>query len=343
MDTSNVSLRDAPADRARASRTDVADILAGLDASPKTLPARLFYDEPGCALFAQITTLPEYYVTRAEMAVLGAHGAEIVGDIAPGSVLVEYGASDENKAARLLDAAAGRLSGYVPIDIADSVLRALRARMRESHPGLDVEPVAADFVAPVRLPAMAAEHARLGFFPGSTIGNFEPSMVVSFLHQARADLSRPGDTTRFIIGTDLRKDPSVLLPAYDDAAGVTAAFNRNILNHVNTLADARFDPELFAHRVLWNEREGRIEMHLVSRLPQVIQIAGRRVSFASGESIHTESSYKHTREGFLALAAQAGWRADGFWTDPDGRFGIHRLVAGMEGQGAALDPLKAKP
>ena len=310
---------------------DIADILSGLTGSPKTLPARLFYDEAGCVLFGRITTLPEYTVTRSEMALLGAHSGEIVAGAAPGTLLVEYGASDEGKAVMLIEAAKGRLSAYVPIDIAGPALAALQARLRRSHPGLEVHPVEADFTQPVGLPAIALGRPRLGFFPGSTIGNFRPDMVLRFLRQARADLSRDsggGDATRFVIGTDLKRDPSLLVPAYDDAAGVTAAFNRNILSHVNRLADGDFDPATFAHLALWNEAESRIEMHLVSERAQVIRVAGRPIAFAAGESIHTEDSYKHTREGFLELAGQAGWAADGFWTDPDGRFGMHRLIAG---------------
>ena len=313
---------------------DIADILAGLRAQPKTLPSRLFYDETGCVLFGKITGLPEYYVTRAEMALLAADADDIVSGTPAGSVLVEYGASDEGKAAMLLRAGAGRLTAYVPIDIAGPALALLQDRMRRTHPALDVEPVEADFTAPVRLPAIAADRPRLGFFPGSTIGNFEPEMVLRFLRQARADLSRGAAGTgapKFVIGTDLRKDPAVLLPAYDDAAGITAAFNRNILRHVNRIADADFDPDLFAHRAAWNAQEGRIEMHLVSRLPQVARVAGHAIAFAAGESIHTESSYKHTREGFLALAARAGWAPDGFWTDPAGRFGMHRLMPARAG------------
>lgn len=305
---------------------DVADILAGLARSPRTLPTRLFYDDAGCALFGRITQLPEYYVTRAEMALLDAHAGAIVAGIEPGGVLVEYGASDETKADRLLRAAGRDLSAYVPIDIAGTGLAAIQARMRHSHPDLDVRPVKADFTAPVQLPAVGPGQSRLGFFPGSTIGNFEPDMVVRFLRQARADLSQGAGAARFVIGTDLRKDPALLIPAYDDAAGVTAAFNRNILLHVNRIADAAFDPMLFSHRAVWNDAESRIEMHLVSRISQVVQVAGHPIRLAAGESLHTESSYKHTREGFLALAGQAGWTPDGFWTDADGRFGMHRLI-----------------
>ncbi len=307
---------------------DVGDILAGLSRRPKSLPARLFYDEAGCELFARITRLPEYYVTRAEIGLLEAHATAIVAGVAAHSVLVEYGASDEGKGAALLRAAEGRLSAYLPIDIAAAALSALQRRMRASHPGLAVRPLEADFTAPLSLPVIPGTRSRLGFFPGSTIGNFEPAVAVRFLRQAGASLSeQASEPTRFVVGTDLRKSAEMLIPAYDDAAGVTAAFNRNILRHVNRLADAAFDPELFTHRALWNAEEGRVEMHLLSRLPQVIEVAGRPIAFAAGESIHTESSYKHTREGFLQLARQAGWVADGFWTDAEGRFGMHRLIA----------------
>ena len=329
MELSVFDLRRASARAGMRAQEDVADILTGLIAEQKTLPTRLFYDEAGCDLFGRITELPEYYVTRAEMALLAAHADEIVSSAAEGSVLVEYGASDEAKAAVLLRACGARLYGYVPIDIAGPALAALRERMRRSHPALVVEPMQADFTSPVRLPEGSQGRPRLGFFPGSTIGNFEPGMVVRFLRQVHADLSRDqcGEPVRFIVGTDLRKDPGMLIPAYDDAAGVTAAFNRNILRHVNRIADARFDPDLFAHSARWNEQESRIEMHLVSRMPQSVQVAGQPIAFAAGESIHTESSYKHTPENFLKLARRAGWQADGYWTDPQARFATHRLLA----------------
>ena len=333
MDTSPLGLRHAPGNgQVSPAATypavdDLADILLGLTASPKTLPSRLFYDALGCVLFGQITLLDEYYVTRCEMELLRAHGAEMVACTAPLTALVEYGASEESKATLLLDAGAERFCAYVPIDIAAPALVSLQGRMRATHPRLEVCPVVGDFTTPLTLPATARDCATLGFFPGSTIGNFEPEMVISFLRQARRDLSRRGGPARFIIGTDLRKDASILLPAYDDALGVTAAFNRNILRHVSLLTGARFDPEMFAHRAIWNEADGRIEMHLVSRLPQVIMVGGHKIAFGAGETIHTESSYKHTPEGFLALAARAGWRPDGFWTGSDQRFGLHRLIA----------------
>ncbi len=299
------------------------EILAGLSAGQKTLPAKLFYDEAGCALFNRITRLPEYYVTRAEMALLDLHAAEIAAHAPPGAALVEYGASDEAKGAALLDAGSRSFAAYVPVDIAGPALAAIVERMRGSHPSLSVFPVAADFLQPLVLPDAAARLPPFGFFPGSTIGNFRPPMVRRFLRTVRATLS--GDDPAFVVGTDLRKDPSRLLPAYDDGEGITAAFNRNILRHVNRIADADFDPDAFAHRAVWNAHEGRIEMHLQSRRAQSVRVAGRTIPFRRGETIHTEDSYKHTPEGFLALAAEAGWRSDGFWRDPDGLFGMHLL------------------
>ena len=302
----------------------MAEIVAGLSSRQKTLPAKLFYDEAGCALFNRITQLAEYYVTRAEMALLDRHASEIAGHAPDGAALVEYGASDEAKGARLLDAGTARFSAYVPIDIASAALRDIAGRMQASHPGLAVIPIAADFLQPLALPAAVGSRPATGFFPGSTIGNFRPPMVVRFLRHVRTTLSAT-DAPVFVIGTDLRKDPSRLIPAYDDPGGVTAAFNRNILRHVNRLAAADFDPDAFAHRAIWNAHEGRIEMHLQSRTAQTVRLAGDTIRFAAGESIHTEDSYKHTRESFLALAGEAGWRSGGFWTDPDGLFGMHLL------------------
>lgn len=302
----------------------LAEIVAGLSGQQKTLPAKLFYDEAGCALFNRITQLPEYYVTRAETALLALHAPEIAAHAPAGAALLEYGASDEAKGVRLLDAEPGRFAAYVPVDIAAAALGAIAARMRDSHPGLPVHTIAADFLQPLALPHAVSALPVCGFFPGSTIGNFRPPMVVRFLRQARETLAGT-EAPMFAIGTDLRKEPARLIPAYDDAAGVTAAFNRNILLHVNRLADADFDPDAFAHRAIWNAHEGRIEMHLQSRAAQTVRLAGATIRFAAGETIHTEDSYKHTPDGFLALAADAGWRSGGFWSDPDGLFGMHLL------------------
>ena len=302
----------------------VTEILDGMNAAPRTLPAKLFYDEEGCRLFNQITALDAYYVTRAERAVLETQGADIAASV-PADALVEYGASDESKAEFLLRH--GTFSAYVPIDIAPAGLRAITRRLARLRPSLAVTPVTADFTRPFALPEHVQGLRICGFFPGSTIGNFEPPTVISFLATARRLLASPDGSARLIVGTDLRKDPARLLAAYDDPEGVTAAFNLNMLTHINRLAGADFDPAGFDHRAVFDDRESRIEMHLVSRTRQRVTIAGRHFDFEPGQFIHTENSYKHTRDGFLALAARAGWRSAGFWTDPDCLFGVHLLGA----------------
>jgi L-histidine Nalpha-methyltransferase len=301
--------------------------LRGLLAPRKTLPAKLFYDDEGCRLFGRITQLPEYYPTRTELALLRRIAPAVAAALPPRGTLVEYGASDEAKALILLDAAGDRLPDYVPIDVAGGALDALCARLRRTRPALAVHPVAADFLEPFALPAAARgpqAGPMLGFFPGSTIGNLEPDAARRFLRQARRTL---GADSRFLVGVDLRKDPALLLPAYDDAAGVTAAFNLNLLRRLNREAGATFDLDGFAHRAAWNEAEGRIEMHLVSLRGQAVRLAGQAISFAAGETIHTENSYKHTEAGFQALATAAGWRPVQCWTDPARLFSVHLLAA----------------
>ncbi len=301
-----------------------ADALAGLSQAQKTLPAKLFYDDEGCRLFGEITRLPEYYVTRTERAVLAEAAAAVASDMPAGVALVEYGASDEAKAAILL-AQIPLPGAYVPIDVAGNALDALTARMADSHPGLAVLPVAADFLMPLALPSEIDGMPVMGFFPGSTIGNLDPAMARRFLAQVRATL---GAGATFLVGVDLRKDASVLVPAYDDAQGVTAAFNRNLLARLNREAGGDFDLAAFHHRAVWNERDGRIEMHLESLHSQTAHVAGVRFNFAAGETIHTENSYKHTIEGFQALAASAGWRSQRVWTDKRSLFSLHLLRHG---------------
>jgi dimethylhistidine N-methyltransferase len=305
----------------------VKDALAGLTASRKTLPAKLFYDAEGCRLFGEITELPEYYVTRTEMALLQ-DVAGAVADTSPhAGVLVEYGASREDKAAILLRAfAAGgqAIQTYVPIDVAELALDAIVSRMAVTHRGMAVLPLAADFQTELVLPSAVGAGARIGFFPGSTIGNFEPQDATAFLAQARVTL---GVGATFLVGVDLRKDPKILVPAYDDAQGVTAAFNRNLLVRLNREAGADFDLSAFAHRAIWNDDLSRIEMHLVSLRQQTIEIAGRTIAFAEGETIHTENSYKHSIAGFTSLANAAGWHSLRVWTDPMRLFSLHLLEA----------------
>jgi dimethylhistidine N-methyltransferase len=307
--------------------TVAALALAGLRRRRKTLPAQLFYDEAGCGLFYRITELPEYYLTRTELALLPRVAADVATYLPEAVALVEYGASDETKAGFLLDmqrAGAPLVAAYVPIDIAAPALATLTARLRRARPGLAVFPVAADFLEPVALPDPIGRLPRLGFFPGSTIGNLDPIAARVFLGGVRAAL---GEGARLLVGADLRKDPSVLLPAYDDAAGVTAAFNRNLLVRLNREAGAGFDPAAFDHRAVWNAVEGRVEMHLVSRRTQTVPVAGEAVRFAEGETIHTENSYKYTLAGLAELAAAAGWHRERVWTDAEELFSVHLLRA----------------
>ncbi len=308
-------------DRDRERAALVGDIVDRLLAARKTLPAKLFYDEEGCRLFGRITMLPEYYPTRTELLLLDRHAAEISARARPGSALVEYGASDETKASFLLETE--RFAVYVPIDIAPEALGAIEMRLSQSRPTLEVRPVCADFTQPFRLPDLGTAE-RFGFFPGSTIGNMDTCEAGVFLRTARETL---GPDARFVIGTDLRKDERMLVAAYDDAAGVTASFNRNMLVHVNRIAGGNFDPERFAHRAVWNAAEGRIEMHLESRVAQTVRVGGQPVPFAAGETIHTENSYKYTLEGFAGLAARSGWRVADCWTDERRLFGVHLLEA----------------
>ena len=300
--------------------TELQEVLAGLSQDQKMLPAKLFYDAEGCRLFGEITRLPEYYPTRTEEALL----ARIVPmmDKAPGCAVIEFGGSDERKAMILLDHLGA--SDYVPIDIAGSALADLAGRLHASRPALAVHPIVADFMNRITLPKAIDGKPAIGFFPGSTIGNLDPASAHRFLEQAREVLGRGA---KFLVGVDLRKDPSTLIPAYDDAQGVTAAFNRNILNHVNTRFEADFDVARFAHRAIWNPMDGRVEMHLVSLDAQSVGIAGRTIRFVAGETIHTENSYKHSLAGFATMAEAAGWRAAKVWTDDQDLFSLHLLIA----------------
>ncbi|MFT8243492.1 L-histidine N(alpha)-methyltransferase [Roseomonas sp. BN140053] len=326
----NVALSPDPAapegqapDPAAAQRAALlADALAGLSAPRKTLPSKWLYDAEGARLFEAITRLPEYYPTRTEVRILTESGPDIARAVGPGAAVVEFGPGDGAKAVqllRLLDAPAA----YLPVDIAPEWLDTAAARVAEALPALRVQPVVADFSQPFDLADRAAgSRVHLGFFPGSTIGNFEAEEAVSFLRRARATL-RPG--ARMLLGADLVKSVPVLQAAYDDAAGVTAAFNLNLLTRLNREAGADFDLGGFTHRAAWNPDLERIEMHLVSRRAQTVQLAGRAFQFAEGESIHTENSHKYRPERLRALAEAAGWRAGASWTDPDRLFSVWLL------------------
>ena len=306
------------------ARWDIVTLaLGGLTATPKTLPPMLFYDDEGCRLFYEITRLPEYYLTRTETALLKTFASQMVPDGFQKAALIEFGGSDETKARILLDQPDSPFDTYVPIDVAAPALQAMKVRLQHARPALNVVPIAADFMQPLIMPPLGS--SRMGFFPGSTIGNLDPAAAVTFLASARMSL---GSDAWFLLGADLRKSPKLLLPAYNDAAGVTAAFNLNLLRRLNRDADADFDLENFRHEAVWNDRDSRIEMHLVSTRDQDVLLGGRHIRFKEGESIHTENSYKHTPEKLIEIAAKAGWEARKVWKDHAGLFGVILLRSG---------------
>jgi dimethylhistidine N-methyltransferase len=298
------------------------DAIKGLSARPKFMLAKHFYDAEGSRLFEQITRLPEYYPTRSEMQVLRAKSGEIAGAIPPGAALVEFGSGSTTKIRILLDAAP-KLAAYVPVDISAEYLEQEATALRRDFPKLAVLPVVADFTKPFELPAKVRALPRAGFFPGSTIGNFEPLAAVAFLRNAARILGRGAV---LIIGVDLVKNPDVLHAAYNDSAGITAAFNLNLLARMNRELGADFDLSAFEHRAFYNRERQRIEMHLKSRKRQKASVNGAAFEFERNETIHTENSYKYTPEGFASLARQAGWVERALWTDKNGHFSV-RLLA----------------
>jgi dimethylhistidine N-methyltransferase len=303
------------------------DILDGLSATPKRIPAKYFYDAEGSRLFERITEQPEYYPTRCEMQVLQEQAAEIDKLIPEGASLVEFGSGSNKKARRLL-AAAPKLAAYVPVDICGEMLEREAAELRTDFPALKVLPVTADFCYPFDLPADAkAAPLRVGFFPGSTIGNFEPHEAASFLRNAAHIL---GPNAKLIIGVDLIKDSNVLNAAYNDAAGVTAAFNINLLTRINRELGGTFDLATFEHHAFYNRERSRIEMHLASLKRQKVKVAGECIDFRAGETIHTENSYKYSPESLRALARGVGWMPAGVWTDARNYFSIQAFALADE-------------
>ena len=297
------------------------DVLTGLSGPVKSLPAKYFYDAEGSRLFEEICDLPEYYLTRTEIALLTKVAPEIALYIPAGAALVEFGSGASLKTRLVLDAAP-HLGAYVPIDISESALTQAVAALARDYPDLAVTPVAADFTRPLNLPEAIRARPLVGFFPGSTIGNFTPDEAAALLAQARAML---GPDAAFLVGADLVKSVETLIRAYDDEQGVTAAFNRNLLYRINRDLDGDFDPSAFKHRALWNSRESRIEMHLVSARSQYVSVGGERLSFAEGQSIHTENSYKFTETMIADIAGRAGWCVETSWISDAQPFGIFLL------------------
>ncbi|HEX8710818.1 MAG TPA: L-histidine N(alpha)-methyltransferase [Terracidiphilus sp.] len=297
----------------------------GLSSTPKWLPPWLFYDETGSQLFERITELPEYYPTRIERSILGAHAGDMIARAADGERLriTELGAGSAAKTCLLLNAAIERQGAvaYEPIDVSGSALREAAQRIRSEIAGVTVNPRVMDYTN-----GLGFEHApdgerRLVLYIGSSIGNFEPDAAASLLRRLRAKL-RPGDAV--LLGVDLAKQREVLLEAYDDAAGVTAAFNRNVLVRLNRELDANFNPMAFAHRAFWNRGQSRIEMHLESRRAQRVHFGAldMKVSFTAGETIHTENSYKYAWGQAETMLMQAGFHPSATWTDENKWFAV---------------------
>lgn len=299
-----------------------ADVLEGLARPSKQLPPKYFYDAVGSELFEKITTQPEYYPTRTELGILGEKGADIAAILPEGAALIEFGAGATTKIRLLLSQA--DFDAYVPVDISGEFLNAQACALRRDFPQLEVYPVVADFTAPFDLPGAVKAMPKVGFFPGSTIGNFEPHEACSFLKSARRIL---GAGSLMLVGADLEKDERALHAAYNDAAGVTAGFNRNLLVRINRELGGNFDLSAFTHRAIYNRERHRVEMHLVSRKAQTVRILGQRFNFRAGESIHTENSYKYSLDRFTALAKGSGWQPRKAWTDAAGMFSVHALVA----------------
>jgi L-histidine Nalpha-methyltransferase len=294
--------------------------IEGLRDSPKRLACKYFYDREGSALFEQICDLPEYYQTRTEIALLAERSDEIADLMGTGIELIEFGAGALVKVSLLLGALKGSCI-YVPIDISGDYLRSVVAKFETVYPNVQVRPVIGDFTKPLVLPGKSEGQRRVGFFPGSTIGNLDPFEALQFLKSAATTLRGGG----LLIGVDLIKDPAILHAAYNDAAGVTAAFNKNLLARANRELGADFDLDRFAHYALYNPIEQRIEMYLVSLSRQRVNVAGTTIAFAAGEAIHTENSYKYTIEGFTKLAGRAGFIPRAAWSDANNLFSLHWL------------------
>jgi len=304
----------------------LAEVLAGLSTSPRTLPCKFFYDERGADLFQKICELPEYYITRTETELLRRYAPEIAESIGPNAALIGFGTGAGFKTRLLLEHLQNPIA-YIPVDISKQRLVDSAVELSHAMPALEILPVCADYLQELQFPKplRKPDHVAV-FFPGSTIGNLEPPVAEDFLRRVCRLCGKSGG---LIIGVDLRKSRDVLEAAYNDSAGVTAEFNLNLLVRANRELGADFDLARWKHRAVFNEGEGRIEMHLISDGDQTVHVGGREFAFAGGEKVITEFSYKHTVEGFTRLAASAGFReASRVWTDPKGLFAIfHFAVA----------------
>lgn len=300
------------------------EVLQGLVQSRKTIAPKFFYDRRGSQLFDQICTLPEYYPTRTETSLLRQHGQEISELVGPHSLVIEYGSGSSQKIRLLLNALTAP-SGYMPIDISRDHMLQSTCELASQYPALEMAAVCADYTQPFDLPLLKTQPAkqRLLFFPGSTIGNLEPEAALRLLKQSASLLERGGS---LLLGVDLKKDPAILHAAYNDAAGVTAAFNLNLLHRINRELNGNFNLETFRHYAFYNPAKGRVEMHLFSQQSQCVQIGQTSVSFRAGETIHTENSYKYTVEEFQEIAYLAGFTPIKTWIDDQQLFSVYYLT-----------------
>jgi len=321
QDNSRVNLCDLKPGRERFLK----DVIAGLRKSPKELPSKYFYDERGAALFERICSLEEYYIPRVEAAIMEENIGDIAGLLGRRVLLIEFGSGDCAKTRILLDNLSD-IAGFVPVDIAREQLVAVADRLSADYPSLEVLPVCADFTQRFQLPAPGKEAERVvAYFAGSNISNFDPLPTRRFLEHIASVCGARG---RLLIGIDLKKDPAVLHRAYNDSQGVTAEFNLNLLRRINNELDGDFDLDGFRHRAFYNPEEGRVEMHLVSLREQSVHLDNTAITFAEGESIWTESSYKYTPQEFRKLAADAGFKVERVWTDDRQWFSIQYLTTG---------------
>lgn len=307
------------------------DVLTGLGGDTKSLPSKYFYDAAGSELFERITGVQEYYVTRSEIGILTGNGRAIGSLFPPGCALVELGAGSSRKS-RILLASTDRIACYVPVDISGEFLRQDAARLKGDFPDLAIHPVVCDFTEEFDLPHEIAGLSRVGFFPGSTVGNLVPQAAGALLRHIGRMLGR---SAILLVGVDLVKERCILAKAYDDAEGVTAQFNLNILRRINRELRGTFNLDAFEHRAFFNEADSRVEMHLVSKRRQDVQVSGRVFRFHAHETIHTENSYKYTIESFQRLARRSGWSMAGVWSDS--LFSVHAL-ANVAAEANALWP-----
>lgn len=296
----------------------LAEILAGLQASPKQISPKFFYDATGSKLFDRICHLPEYYPTRTEVDILSRQRQAIAKVLGTGMELIEFGSGSSIKIRLLLQTL--RPGNYIPVDISAQHLQESARKLKADYPWLTLTPICLDYSQPFNLPVSGQQ--RIGFFPGSSIGNFEPAAAEQFLRHV-ATLLGPGNG--LLVGVDTPKDEAILNAAYNDAEGITAAFNLNILQHLNALTGSRFDNKRFAHLAFYNAEASRIEMHLRSLVDQRVAVAGEWITLAADETIHTENSYKYSRAAFMAMAERAGFEPVQTWTDERDWFNVHFL------------------